>query len=209
MSGARKSGGGPVNGRLSEAGLRAGGQVAPMGGGAETIDPEWARNNPEAAQAKLIDIQRDDFNARYRPLEEAAIAEYMKSPEQAAQRAGGIAAQGFHGGTGAADRSMGRMGAAMTGDQRRASGEATGLAQARAVGTAENTTRRAIQDRNIEGMGTMIGIGKGIQGSVNSGMDGAAGMQGARNQAHSAAKAGHKQNMMSTGVAVAGLAVAF
>ena len=173
------------------------------------IDPEWASKNPEDAQAKLIEIQREDFNARYRPLEEAAIAEYMKSPEQAAQRAGGIAGQGFANAQGMSQRALGRQGASMTSDQLRASGASTGLAQARAVGTAENTTRRAITDRNIEGIGTMIGIGRGIQGSVNSGMDGAAGMQTARNQAHAGAKAAHKQNMIGTGVAVAGLAAAF
>ena len=104
---------------------------------------------------------------------------------------------------------MGRTGASMTADQRRAAGNATGLAQARAIGTAENTTRRAIQERNIEGIGTMIGIGRGIQGSVNRDMGAAAGMQNARNQAHAGAKAAHKQNMISTGVAAAGLAVAF
>lgn len=174
-----------------------------------TIDPEWASQNPEKAQAMLIDQQREDFNQRYRPLEEAAIAEFMKSPEQAAQRAGGVAGKAFSGASGMSERAMGRRGASMTADQRRASADATGLARARSIGTAENTTRRNVRDRNIEGLGTMVSIGKGISGGVNRDMGSAADMQSQRIQANKAASAARKQNMVSTAVSVGGLAIAF
>jgi len=42
-----------------------------------TIDPEWARNNPDAAQAALMEEQWNLFTERYRPLENSVLAQYM------------------------------------------------------------------------------------------------------------------------------------
>lgn len=170
------------------------------------IDAEWASRNPEAAQAKLLDVQREDFNARYRPLEEAAIAEYMKSPEEAAQRAGAAAGSPFGRAMGMSARSLGRRGAQMSGDQRSAVQSSLGLAKARAVGTAENTMRRDVRDRNTEGLGTMISIGKDISGGVNRDMGQAGAMSTQRSQAHKNAKQAHSQNLMGSALGLAAFA---
>lgn len=207
MSGESSSARGPVYdsaGRL----VRASSEPAAAGLAAPAsdmrLDPTEARNNPKKAQGQLIERQREDFNARYRPMEEATIAEYMRSPEEAAQRAGAIAGQSFEGAPGMTARALGRLGGSMTPDQLRAAGDASGLAKARAIGTAENTMRRAVRDRNTDGLGTMVGIGRGIQGGVNRDMGSAAGMQVQREQAHSAAKTQHTQALIGTAAGLAG-----
>lgn len=171
----------------------------------EIIDPEWASQNPEAAQARLIDARRDDFESRYRPLEEAAIAEFMKSPEEAASRAQGISTSAFGRVSAMTDRSLGRRGVFMTADQAAAAQAATDLDRVRAGATGANLTRRHVTDRNIEGLGTMAGIGRGVQGAGLSGMGDASGMANARNEAGRAARQQHRAGQLQTVSSMAGL----
>ena len=181
------------------------GQVHTMGGAPDTIDPEWASQNPDAAHAKLIETQREDFVSRYRPLEQEAIAEFMKPPEEAAQRAGLAAGSQFGNAAGISQRELGRRGAQMTGDQHRAMTEGLGLAQARGVGTAENIMRREVRDRNVNGLGQMISIGKDIYGGTNRDMGSASQMATGRSDAHKGARQAHTQSMVSTGLGLGAL----
>jgi hypothetical protein len=173
---------------------------------AQMIDPGLAQTDPSKVNAQLLEYQREDFMTRYRPLEDAAIAEYMKSPEQAAKQAGLAAASPFNRAMGMNERAMGRRGAQMTGDQRSAVRSGLGLAKARGVGNAENLMRRQVRDRNIEGLGTMIGIGKGISGSVNRDMGAASQLQTQRLEAGRNAQQAHKQSTTSTVMGLASIA---
>ena len=171
-----------------------------------TIDPEWASKNPDKAQAAVSDAQWADFEARYRPIEEAAIAEFLKSPDEAAGRAGLAAAGARKNDATATARQLSRYGANMTADQQKVAARQQGLSAARGVAGAENITRRNIRDRNIDGMGTMIGIGKGVAGGAQRDLSSAAGMQQDRINAGKAAKAAHRQSTISTATSALGMA---
>jgi hypothetical protein len=170
------------------------------------IDPEWASQNPDKAQAAVTDAQWENFQTRYRPIEDAAIAEFLRSPEEAAQRAGLAAASGFEGNDAMLQRQLSRHGATMTADQQRVAARREGLNALRGQASAENLTRRNIRDRNIEGLGTMMGIGQGISGGVNRDLGSAAGMQSARNQAGAAAQQGWTNNLIGAGLGLAAMA---
>jgi len=68
-----------------------------------------------------------------------------------------------------------------------------------------NTTRRETRDRNIEGLGTMIGIGKDIMGSAGQNLGEAASMAHQRREAARAASAQRKQQTISTVATLGGL----
>jgi hypothetical protein len=173
-----------------------------------TMDPEWAAQNPEKAQAQLIDMQYQDYVARYQPLEDELIAEYMKSPEESAQQAGLIAGSQFKNVEGMSQRSAARRGAVLTPDQLAAQRRSVGLAEARTVGTAENLTRRHVNERNMNGLSQMMGLGHGLHSGSMSGLSQSSSMAASRNAQHASASQAHKQNTMSTALGMAGLAAA-
>ena len=167
------------------------------------LDPEWASRNPQQAQAALIDLKWEDFANRFRPIEDSALAGYMASPEEDARRAGLSAATAFSADpTQAVSRDLGRFGASLTPGQAQALSQQRGLDAARGIATAENTTRRHVRDRNMEGMATMIGIGRDVQGSASDSMSQAAGMQAQRNAANKAASAQRRQQNQSMAIGV-------
>ena len=171
------------------------------------IDPEWASKKPDEAQAALTRLQWEDFATRFRPIEEQAIAGFMASPEADARRAGLHAASAFGGDpTAEVGRTMGRFGAQLTPEQAQALAQQRGLAAARGVATAENTTRRHVRDRNMEGLSTMIGIGRDVQGGAMDGLSQAAGMQSQRNAASAQASAANRQNNINTALGLGALA---
>lgn len=176
--------------------------------GPQYIDPDWAAKNPEKAQAKLIDLQWEDFATRFRPIEEQALAGYMASPEVDARRAGLHVARQFRGDpTAHLSRTMGRFGAQLTPEQAQAVAQQRGLDAARGIATAENTTRRHVRDRNMEGLGAMIGIGRDVQGSATNSMSQAASMQAQRNAANAQAKAANRQNNINTALSLGAMVV--
>lgn len=172
------------------------------------IDPDWASRRPDKAQAKLIDLQWEDFTKRFRPLEDEMLQTYFGNGEPEAQRAGLHMAQTFGPAEGAVtdtQRELGRYGAGVTQRQAQALTQQRGLDAARGIATAENTTRRQAKDRNIEGLGTMMGIGRGIQGSAQQNMGQAASMAAQREQAGKAAAHSQRQNTMGNVVSGAGM----
>ena len=172
------------------------------------IDPEWARNNPSQANAQLMDNQWELFQTRYRPLEDDVLARYMSNVEGEASRAGENAQRGLAAAQGVSERQLGRRGVRMTADQAGAVQASQGLNAARTVASAENFARRDARDRNLEGLGTMIGIGQGISGSAGENLGTAAGMASQRSQQAAANKAANRQSLISTGLGLGGLAIA-
>ena len=178
-----------------------------QGTSVDGIDPDWASSNPDEAQARLQDKEWRLFEERYRPMEEAAIDEFLGGSGAAMSRAADSARRGLAAAEGVNERAMGRRGVAMTGDQRRSAEASRGLNAARTVGTAANTAQRETRDRNLEGLGTMLSIGKGISGSAGDNLGAAADMASARQQQNRAASDARRQQTMSTVATLGGMAL--
>lgn len=194
--------------------LRAFNQASGLGGGGPQfldgqLNPDWAAANPGRANSWIADEQWRDFELRYRPLEDRLIQEFFTSPEAAAREAGSITAGAHAGNADSMARQVGRYGVSMTPDQQRAASRSSGLAAARDIAGTENMTRRSIRDRNIEGLGTMMGIGKGISGGAMDSMGQAAGLASAREQAGQQARAAARQNNRNTAMSMLGMAAMF
>lgn len=185
--------------------LMEGMRSSTAGASAKRLDPDAATKDPSEVQGQLQDSQWALFKERYRPIEDAAIQEFLKGTGEAAKDAGVNARRSLAGTAGVTDRSLGRRGVTMTGDQRKAAEAGMGLNAARTIATAENTARTKRRDRNMEGLGTMMSIGKGISGSAGDNLSAAAGLQHDREQQNAAAKQAKKQQNIQTASTVASL----
>ncbi len=178
------------------------------------LDPKKAKKDPDKAQAELIKIQRKDFERRFRPLENDLMSQVhgeqaAADAETAAQKAGAdVRSQGAV--TRAQfQRDLARSGTTTTARQDRQLDRSRGLAEARGVADAQNTTRRHIRDENLDRTADLIGIGRDIQQGANEGLSAASGMQASREAASDAAKTAQKGqtlSMLSTGLGLAAAA---
>jgi hypothetical protein len=141
-------------------------------------------NDPGKAQGDLVRAQREDFDARFKPLEKKLMAELSKTPEEEAQKAAdNMASQ--HAVTRASfQRDLSRSGTALTARQTQAIEGKRGLNEARSMSNAKNTTRRNVRETNMERTAEMIGIGRGIAQSANQNLNTATGLQAQREQAN-------------------------
>lgn len=171
------------------------------------INAALAEKKPQWAQGELHEKQWDLFKDRYRPLERSAIDELLRGTDRAARTAGVNARRGLRGASAVTARSLGRRGVTMTGDQRESARASRSLNRARTIGTAKNLARREQRDRNLEGLGTMLSVGKGISGSAGSNLGAAANLASKRKQQNEAADRQHKQTMISTGVSLGAAAL--
>jgi hypothetical protein len=148
------------------------------------LDVETAMNDPGKAQGDLVRAQREDFDARFKPLEKKLMAELSKTPEEEAQKAAdNMASQ--HAVTRASfQRDLSRSGTALTARQTQAIEGKRGLNEARSMSNAKNTTRRNVRETNMERTAEMIGIGRGIAQSANQNLNTATGLQAQREQAN-------------------------
>jgi hypothetical protein len=148
------------------------------------LDVETAMNDPGKAQGDLVRAQREDFDARFKPLEKKLMEELSKTPEEEAQKAAdNMASQ--HAVTRASfQRDLSRSGTALTARQTQAIEGKRGLNEARSMSNAKNTTRRNVRETNMERTAEMIGIGRGIAQSANQNLNTATGLQAQREQAN-------------------------
>lgn len=165
--------------------------------------------SPDATRAQLIDLQRQDFNTRFRPLESALIQKVQTNGEAEANAAAADVTQQAALSRGEFMRNLARTGTQLTARQENAIGDKRGLDAARNVASAKNITRRAVKDENLQRQADLIGTGRDIVQGANQGLSSAAGMATARKRADDAAAQASKaqrNNMIATGL---GMAAAF
>ena len=169
------------------------------------LDVETAMNDPGKAQGDLVRAQREDFEARFKPLEKKLMEELSKTPEEEAQKAAeNMTAQ--HAVTRASfQRDLSRSGTALTARQTQAIEGKRGLNEARSMSNAKNTTRRNVRETNMERTAEMIGIGRGIAQSANQNLNTASGLQAQRDQANANMQA--QQGQQDAQMAGAALAI--
>lgn len=166
-----------------------------------------AWNDPQAAQAQLIREQWDYAKEVYHPLENAAIAEVTGGVEDEANRAGDIATNAFGRAREQRGRDMARYGVSQTDRQRKSNTRRAAIAETTGVADAENSTRRSVEDRNMNAQAKLIGHGAGVASSANENLASASNLASAREQTGEAMKAKAKQGQI--GGAMSGAAAGF
>ena len=162
-----------------------------------TVNASEAQTNSDGVQADLTRARWEDFKRRYRPVEQEVINKLGGDGNDEANRAGAIAARQHEVQARELGAQLAARGTSLTPAQRRAVNRQRGLARSLDVATAENTTRRGVRDRNLNGMGQMIGLGRGIATTASGGLDQAAGMQVQRENTNRQMKDQYQKNMVS------------
>lgn len=167
--------------------------------------------NAEQLQSQLTRAQWRLMEDRYHPMEDQMIAFTgdRRLADLVAGQAGSTVARAFAGAEGTTDRNLARYGVVADADQRRALDRRSSMAQELAVARTENSTRRQIRDLQTALSGDLMQIGNDIAGQSSSDVNAAGGLAAARQSSYDQAKAAHKQNMISTGLTAAALALAF
>lgn len=169
------------------------------------LDPDWARENPDKAQARLTRAQWDYAKKVYQPAEDAAIAEVTDSVDDNANRAGGMVASAFERGRGTAERNRSRYGVSTSARNQNVLDRRSKFTESKSTAGAENRTRRGLTDRNTNAMGVLAGHSQGIASGATDALDSAAGMKAQRDAAGKQMDAQQKSNQL--GGAAAGAAI--
>lgn len=175
-----------------------------------TVDPDFARDNPEEAQAQLTRSQFEFFEKNFLADEDAAIrfAGNRDLAEAKADEAGATIGDIVASSRGQTSRRLSRFGIQQSGRERAVDKRTRSLDEAAATGVAKNQTRRDVRDIQTAVAQDVLDVGKGISGQAGSALSSASGMAFARNQAHQQAKASRTANTISTVGSGAGIGFA-
>lgn len=168
-----------------------------------------ARRNPDRAQRELIEMQRRDFETRFKPLEDDLRAQITADGEIPARKAGQAITKQIGLTRGQFQRDLARSGTQLTSRQSGAIDRSTGLAEAKAVAGAKNLSRRGTRDTNLEAQGELIGIGRDVQAGANKDLSAAASMQAGREAAQNKADAAQESSRNQMIGSAIGIAAAF
>lgn len=166
-----------------------------------------AWQDPAGAQARLIREQWDFAQKVYHPLENNVIDKLKEGTEPAANRSGVIAQSAFARAREQRARDMSRYGVQETPEQRKANARRDAIAESTGVANAENSTRRTVEDSNMNTQAKLVGHGAGVASSANENLGTAANLQTQREQAGESMKAQQKQRQI--GGAMSGAAAGF
>ena len=174
------------------------------------IDPGLAAAYPEAANSRMIALNRKDWEERFQPIEKDLIKEVStEKGEVEAQKAGADVAQQSAISRGTFLRNLSRTNTQLTQRQAGAIDRKEGLALARGTASAKNLTRRSITEQNLQRTSELIGIGRNIQQGASQGIGEASSLAAQRAAATKQAQQAHKaqtQNVVATGIGLAAAA---
>lgn len=177
------------------------------------VDPDWARDNPEDANARVLRYNHRDFRNRFLPHEiellqrlspEAAAIE----KETAANEIRTLVATQDTVANDSLNRQLRRRGISLTADQQQTQDRLRGLNTALSDTTGRNLVRRNIEDRRVNALSDAISIGRGIRTSSQNSLGAAAELQSAREDAEDAARRQREQGRWGAAAAGAGLGAA-
>lgn len=144
---------------------------------------QWLENT----SANITRSQWNNFLDVYRPVEEDILKRAMQTDfSKEGDEAGQDAAAGVRSSQGMLARNLSRMGTSMTPEQAAAVRRRSNLNMGRAVGQAENTTRRTMSDTRGNLLAGLVGVGRqvatGAAGGINSAANNAASTEMMLNQ---------------------------
>lgn len=159
-------------------------------------------------QADITRAQWEDFQERYIPVENDLLAlASTSSANAAADDSGNYMERAFANTTGQLGRQNQGLGAPVSARTQAAMDRQTDVAKASGIATAENLTRRAVDERNLNLMGDIIGIGKGINSSASNMANQAGGLATQRKLANDQISSQNQQSALSG--ALGGAAMGF
>ena len=159
--------------------------------------------------ADLTRAQWQYFLDFYRPLEEATLAEALRTDFSAeGDEAGLTAAAGVRSGRGLLERNLSRQGVALTSEERAALNRRTGSTLTKSVARAENTTRRQLSDSRTNLLRGAVEIGRGVATTASQGLNSVADMAAQREALYQQQKAAATSTNISTISSLAALAIA-
>jgi len=144
------------------------------------ITPSFG-GNPDQIAAGITRDQWQHFLDTYRPVEDDILATALSTDFSAqGDEAGATAGQSVAAAAGQAERNISRSGATLTTEERAAINRRRGLSKSKAVGRAENTTRRGLADSRTNLIAQLVGIGRGVANTASAGTQSVADMANAR-----------------------------
>ena len=158
-------------------------------------------------QAQLIDAQRQDFDDRFRPVEERIVDAVDRDISGEVALAGSQAKKQANITRGSFLRDLQRSGITLDARGQRQVDRSQGLSRALSVATAKNTTRQALTEENLQRKADLIGIGKGITAAANDSLSQASNLQARREDARVQGATARKSQNINTGATLAGLAL--
>ena len=166
--------------------------------------------SPDATAAAVTRDQWQHFLDFYRPLEDQILQEAQQTDfTQEGDEAGATAASSVNASRGSLARSLSRAGTSLTAEEQRAVSRRQQGALTKAVGRAENTTRRGLKDSRAQLLGQIVGIGKGVSNTANAGLQNVADLAAQREALHQQQRAQARNSNIGTGASLAALAIAF
>lgn len=166
------------------------------------LSPGWAAGNPGAAMGEVSRGQWQEYQDRYMPVELAALEEAQRTDFQSeGDRAGVNAARQAGVTQGTFLRDLDRRGITMNSlsqDERAGLTRRLNIANTTNIAGAENVTRRAKSETNLNALAQMVGIGRGIARGATDGLATAANAEAQRNLANKAAKAQQTSTALAT-----------
>ena len=170
------------------------------------IDEQWARKNPDAAQAELATNQDRLFDRAFRDYEDAAIdfASDRGVANDAADNAKRAASTAFAGnGT---RRQLARYGRMPSEGLADALSRSRAFSSARSQAQGANQARMRARDLQTSTSSGLMNIGQGISQNASQSLSTAGGMAAQREQIGNQRAAQNKQSLVSTGLTVAAAA---
>jgi len=169
------------------------------------------RSGQATTAAGVTRNQWQHFLDFYRPIEDQVLKDAMQTDFTAeGDEAGRTAQAGITASVGMLERGLRRSGTNLSGEEREALGRRRDISGARAVGRAENTTRRGLKENRSNLLANIVGIGRGIQQSSQQGLQSVADMAAQREQSHQAGRtAAHATNTQAGATVAAYLAYYF
>lgn len=166
--------------------------------------------SPDAAAAAISRDQWQHFLDFYRPIEDEVLKSAMQTDFTAeGDKAGATAASSVNASKGSLARSLSRSGASLSAEERTAVSRRQQNSLTRAVGRAENTTRRGLKDSRANMLASIVGIGSGVSNSASGGMQSVADMAAQREAQYQGQKSAASSANLSAAASAAALLIAF
>lgn len=162
-------------------------------------------------QATLTRRQWELMQDRYHPMEDELLGMAMDDglAGRTADQAGARVNTAFDGTQAMTQRNLRRRGINADGDQRRAMGLRDAIARETGVAQTENSTRRQVRDGQTELATNLMNVGQGVASESTQNVNAAGDLATQRKAANAQRSAANKQSMISAGLGMAGLALAF
>ena len=168
------------------------------------------RSSPDSMAAQVTREQWQHFLDVYRPVEDEALSRAMQTDfQQEGDEAGQTAVQSVAASAGSLERNLSRSGVTLSSEERSAVNRRKSMTLTKAASSAENTTRRGLNDSRTSLLSSLVGIGRGVANTAAAGLNSAADMAAAREMQHKQQKAATRNSNLSTAATAAALMIAW